>query len=51
MGVALYKADFLYPKKHTEPLWFKHEDVGPYLEKSEDPSLKKDEKSQKEQMK
>lgn len=29
MGLALYKADFLYPQK-KQPNWFPQEDVGPY---------------------
>lgn len=29
MGLALYKADFLYPQK-KQPHWFPQEDVGPY---------------------
>jgi hypothetical protein len=42
MGVALYRADFLYPTKKKEVVWFEQEDVGPYIERGDVPtSLKK----------
>jgi hypothetical protein len=42
MGLALYKADFLHPHK-KEPAWFRHEDVGPYINNEVVPPVIKNE--------
>jgi len=45
MGVALYKADFLYPQK-KQPNWFPQKDAGPYTGEQDASAVIKQEESE-----
>ena len=45
MGIALYKADFLYPQK-KQPNWFAQEDAGPYTGEQDALAVIKQEESE-----